>query len=93
MNNLQIRFNELGYLLDLDKIPGLTPCFPKCLLKVDVINKKVSYPLIISVRHFEHLRDEASILILDVFDNFDEIVTNKNKGLADSLCLLHQGIN
>lgn len=63
MNNLLIKFNELGYLVDLDKMPGLTHCFPKCLLKVDFTNKKLSYPLIVSVRHFEHLIDVKSILI------------------------------
>ena len=85
MNDLLIKFNELGYSIDLEVYGSITPCFPRYLLRVDVNNKEVSYPQIVSVRHFEYLRDEASILISDVFDNFDEIVTKKNKELADSL--------
>ena len=66
-------------------MPGLTPCFGKCFLKVDVTNKKVFLPLIVAVKHFEYLRDEESILISDVLDNFEELVINKNKKLALSL--------
>ncbi len=73
------------YLIDLETLPGLSGYFPQLLFKVDVQNKKVSNPLIVSVRHFEYLRDKESILGEDVLNNFDELLIKQNKKLAESL--------
>ena len=72
---------------------GLTTCFPKMLIRIDITNKRLAYPLIVSVRHFEYLRDEESILIGDVLNNFDELVINQNKSLADSLSQMNKNVN
>ena len=77
---------KLKYSIDFETKPGLTPFFGNRLVRIDVANKRVGYPLIVSVRHFEYLRDKESILVADVLNNFDELIINKNKALANSLC-------
>ena len=77
------KFIELGYQVDLDTFRGLIHV--RDLIKVDVANKRVTRPLIVSPNHYHHLRDEGSILLVDLLNNFDEVVINKNKSLAESL--------
>ena len=84
-NRLIDLFRKQEYSIDLETLPGLSGYFPQLLFKVDVQNKKVTNPLIVSVRHFEYLRDKESILAVDVLDNFDELVIKQNKKLAESL--------
>ena len=81
-NVLLNKFKEQGYLVDLDIFKGLIPA--RDLIKVDVINKTVTRPLIVSVNHYLYLREKASILLSDAIDAFDEIVINQNKELLES---------
>ena len=73
------------YSIDLETLPGLSGYFPQQLLKVDVQNKRVTNLLIVSVRHYEYLRDKESILAVDVLNNFEELLIKQNKELAESL--------
>ena len=84
-NKLVDLFRKQDYSIDLEALPGLSGYFPQLLFKVDVQNKRVTNPLIVSVRHYEYLRDKESILAVDVLDNFDELVIKQNKKLAESL--------
>ena len=59
--------------------------FSDSLLKIDVANKIVNKPLIVSVNHFIYLNEIDSILLDDVINSFDELVINQNKSLAYSL--------
>lgn len=84
-NKLVQLLKKQDYSIDLETLPGLSGYFPQVLLKVDVQNKRITNPLIVSVRHFEYLRDKESILMEDVLNSFDELVVRKNKKLAESL--------
>lgn len=84
-NKLVGIFKKQDYSIDLETLPGLSGYFPQLLFKVDVQNKRVTNPLIVSVRHFEYLRDKESILMEDVLNSFDELVIKQNKKLAESL--------
>ena len=84
-NKLVQLLKKQDYSIDLETLPGLSRYFPQLLLKVDVQNKRVTNPLIVSVRHFEYLRDKESILGEDVLNNFEELLLKQNKELAESL--------
>ena len=84
-NKLVQLLKKQDYSIDLETLPGLSGYFPQLLFKVDVQNKRVTNPLIVSVRHFEYLRDKESILAVDVLNNFDELGIKQNKELAESL--------
>lgn len=84
-NRLVELLKKQDYSFDLETLPGLSGYFPQLLFKVDVQNKRVTNPLIVSVRHYEYLRDKESILAVDVLNNFDELVLKQNKKLAESL--------
>ena len=79
------KLKSLDYLVDLEKLPGLSRYFPQIFLKVDVENKTATNPLIVSINHFNYLREKESILAKDVLANFDELILNQNAELADSL--------
>ena len=76
-------FKKLKYLIDLKNYKGLIPGLD--LIKVDVINKIVTRPLVVSPNHYCFLREKESILLIDVINNFDEMVNKKNKSLIESL--------
>lgn len=76
-------FRKLNYLIDLKNYKGLIPGLD--LIKVDVINKIVTRPLVVSPNHYCYLREKESILLIDVINNFDEMVNKKNKSLIESL--------
>ena len=76
-------FKKLKYLIDLKNYKGLIPGLD--LIKVDVINKIVTRPLVVSPNHYCYLREKESILLIDVINNFDEMVNKKNKSLIESL--------
>lgn len=76
-------FRKLNYLIDLKNYKGLIPGLD--LIKVDVINKIVTRPLVVSPNHYCYLREKESILLIDVINNFDEMVNKKNKPLIESL--------
>ena len=84
-NKLVQLLKKQDYSIDLETLPGLSGYFPQLLLKVDVQNKRVTNPLIVSVRHYEYLIDKESILAVGVLNNFDELVIKQNKKLAKSL--------
>ena len=73
----------MGYSFDLDTHPAIFHGLD--LIRIDVSNKTVTRVLIVSIRHYLHLKSKGSILLKDVLDNFEEIVINKNKALAYSL--------
>ena len=77
------KLKELGYEVDLDTFRGLIHV--RDLIKVDVANKRVTRPLIVSPNHYHHLRDEGSILLIDLMNNFEEVVIKENKALLESL--------
>ena len=77
------KFIDLGYEVDLDTFRGLIHVCD--LIKVDVANKRVTRPLIVSPNHYHYLRDEGSILLVDLLNNFDEVVIKENKALLESL--------
>ncbi len=77
-------FKKLGYFIDLDTVRGLIPGFE--LIKVDVVNKTITRPLVVSINHHKYLIEKESILLLDAANNFDELVVKENKDLAESLC-------
>ena len=85
LNILLTKLYELGYLIDLETKHGYSKHFPDSLLKIDVANKIVNKPLIVSVNHFIYLNEIDSILLDDVINSFDELVINQNKSLAYSL--------
>lgn len=76
-------FRKLNYLIDLKNYKGLIPGLD--LIKVDGINKTVTRPLVVSINHYCYLREKESILLIDVINNFDEMVNKKNKSLIESL--------
>lgn len=76
-------FKKLNYLIDLQNYKGLIPGLD--LIKVDVINKIVTRPFVVSLNHYCYLREKESILLIDVINNFDEMVNKKNKSLIESL--------
>ena len=77
------KFKQLGYVIDLDTYRGLIP--PRDLIRVDITHKTISRPLVVSINHYNYLREKESILVEDVLNAFDEMVINKNKTLLDSL--------
>ena len=77
------KLQAIGYSVDMDSFRGLIRA--RDLIKVDVINKTVTSPMVVSPNHYHYLQRTDSITIADVLNNFDEIVINKNKKLADSL--------
>ena len=77
------KFIDLSYEVDLDTFRGLIHVCD--LIKVDVANKRVTRPLIVSPNHYHYLRDEGSILLIDLIDNFDEVVIKENKALLEPL--------
>ena len=77
-------FRKLDYLIDLDTVRGLIPGYD--LIKVDVVNKKITRPMVVSPNHYQYLRKEESILLIDAINYFYEIVVKENKVLAESLC-------
>ena len=77
------KLQAIGYSVDMDSFRGLMRA--RDLIKVDVINKTVTRPMVVSPNHYHYLQRTDSITIADVLNNFDEIVINKNKKLADSL--------
>ena len=81
--SLLSKLEEFGYSIDLDTFRGLIP--GRELIKVDVTNRTVTRPMVVSINHHQYLMKKGSILIDDVLNSFDEIVVNKNKSLADSL--------
>ena len=83
ITDLLKKFRELNYSVDLETFKGLG--MPVGLLTVDVSNKQIRVPMIVSANHAHYLYKEASILLQDVFDNFDELVVRGNKELAFSL--------
>ena len=84
-NRLVELFKKQDYSNDLETLPGLSGYFPQLFLKVDVLNKRVTNPLIVSVRHYEYLREKESVLGEDVLNNFEELLIKQNKELAESL--------
>ena len=83
-DSLLDKFKKLNYSIDIDSYPGLIR--PKELLIVDITNKEIRRPLVVSLNHLNYLINHESILINDVIDNFDELIVNKNKSLLESLC-------
>ena len=77
------KLEELGYEVDLEHYRGLFRC--GFLIKVDVTNKKAGNPMIVGINHLHYLRDDESILVEDVLDNFEEIIVNENHELMESL--------
>ena len=78
------KLEEFGYSIDIDTFRGLIPA--RDLIKVDVANKTVTRPLVVSINHYHYLQRTESIKLADALGNFDELVINENKELADSLC-------
>ena len=85
------KLEELGYSIDLDTFHGLIP--GRELIKVDVTNRTVTRPMVVSINHHQYLMKKGSILIDDVLNAFDEIVINKNKSLANLLCQYNKNNN
>lgn len=81
--NLLNKLQAVGYSIDIDTYRGLIPAYD--LLKVDVFNKTVSRPVIVSMNHYRYLERTESITLADVLINFDELVISENKELAASL--------
>ena len=81
--DLLLKLEELGYQIDLEHYKGLFRC--GFLIKVDVANKKVGNPMIVGINHLHYLRDDESILVEDVLNNFEEIIVNENHELMESL--------
>lgn len=80
------KFKRLGYSIDLEFRGAISQAIhPDFLIRVDVTNKTITRPVIVSVNHFVYLRDIDSILLEDVFKAFDELVINQNKELVNSL--------
>lgn len=82
-NVLLDKLKEQGYSIDLETFRGLIP--GREVIKVDVIKKAVTRPMIVGVNHYLYLRRTESILLKDAIENFEEIVVKQNKKLADSL--------
>lgn len=80
-----------GYSVDIDTFHGLIPA--RDLIKVDVANKTVTRPLVVSINHYHYLQRTESIKLADILGNFDELVINENKELADSLCQYRRNKN
>lgn len=80
-----------GYSIDIDTFRGLIPA--RDLIKVDVSNKTATRPLVVSINHYHYLQRTESIKLADVLANFDELVINENKKLADSLCQYRKNKN
>ena len=76
-------FKKLGYFIDLDTVRGLIPGFE--LIKVDVVNKTITRPLVVSINHHKYLIEKESILFNDAINYFDEVVVKENTVLAESL--------
>ena len=77
------KLKELGYTIDLNTFRGIIAI--RCVIKVDVANKRVTRPCVVSAYHYLFLQKIDSILITDVINSFEELVINQNKKLADSL--------
>ena len=77
------KLEGLGYLFDLDTFHGLIPA--RDLIKVDIANKNVKRPMVVSVNHHRYLRQSESILMSNAMELFDEIVVKKNDVVAGSL--------
>ena len=84
-------FKKLGYLIDLDTVRGLIPGYD--LIKVDVINKTITRPLVVSPNHYSYLRGKESVLLIDAINYFDEVVVKKNTSLAESLRQYNMNLN
>ena len=80
-----------GYSIDIDTFRGLIPA--RDLIIVDVANKTITRPLVVSINHYHYLQRTESIKLVDVLGNFDELVMNENKELADSLCQYRKNKN
>lgn len=90
-NEILNRFYCLGYSINLNTYRGLGR--PQDLIKVDVDNKKIVRPMIVSPNHYKYLVNDESILIENAISNFDELVIECNKQLANSLCQYKQRRN
>lgn len=89
--NLLNKLQAVGYSIDIDTFRGLIPTH--VFLKVDVFNKTVSRPVVVSMNHYHYLERTESITLADVLINFDELVISENKELAVSLCQYNKAKN